>query len=149
MPRQAVPTHAATIPDTPSWVKAAVQHLIAQPAPTTSAEDGVSFPPEDELPVIAALEKALGMPVKAVQGSSAAPAGTRGLVLRLTLDTKSGTCWWLSKQNVPTIVHCSSGIAGSAGVLHACAACSACMLTQQMPLLLNANATADCVCGLR
>ncbi|KAL3133459.1 hypothetical protein ABBQ38_007322 [Trebouxia sp. C0009 RCD-2024] len=104
MPRQAVPNRAATIPDTPSWVKAAVQHLKAQPAPTTHGENGVSFPPEDELPVIAALEKALGMPVKAVQGSSAAPAGTRGLILRLTLDTKSGTSWWLSDSQINIIV---------------------------------------------
>ena len=98
MPRQAVLTHAPKSPNAPGWIKQAVQHLKAQSAPTTSAENGVSFPPEDELPMVAALEKALGMSVKAVQGSSAAPAGTRGLILRLTLNAKSGTSWWLSKQ---------------------------------------------------
>ena len=126
MPRQAVPSRAAALPDTPSWVKAAVQHLRAQPAPTASGENGVSFPPADELPVTAALEKALGMPVKAVQGSSAAPAGTRGLILRLSLDAKSGTSWWLSKRK--RVNHCShsrSSIAGStAYLLPACRACS-------------------------
>ena len=61
----------------------------------TSNDNGISFAPGDELPIVAALEKALGMPVKAVQGASAAPAGTRGLILRLTLDSKSGTSWWL------------------------------------------------------
>ena len=50
--------------------------------------------------MVAALEKALGIPVKAVQGSSAAPAGTRGLILRLTLDAESGTSWRLSKQSL-------------------------------------------------
>lgn len=50
------------------------------------------------MPMVAALEKAFGMHVKAVQGSNAAPAGTRGLILRLTLDATSGTKWRLSKQ---------------------------------------------------
>lgn len=100
MPRHGVSSHARAFPDTPGWVKAAVQHLRTQPAPMNSGENGVSFPPEDELPMVAALEKALGMPVKAVQGSSTAPGGTRGLILRLTLDSKTGTSWWLSKSNV-------------------------------------------------
>ncbi len=50
-------------------------------------------------PVVAALEKALGMPVKAVQGTSAAPAGTRGLILRLTMDSKNASSWWLGTQH--------------------------------------------------
>ena len=44
---------------------------------------------------MAALGKALGVPVTAVQGTSAAPAGSRGLILRLTLDPKAASSWWL------------------------------------------------------
>lgn len=129
VPRQAVRHRAATPPGTPSWVKVAVQHLRTQPAPMTSGENGVSVPPEAELPMVAALGKALGMPVKAVQGSSAAPAGTRGLILRLTLDANSRSSWWLSKQNLATLhtkhyyTHSSRGIAGCAYVWPACQAC--------------------------
>ena len=76
-----------------------MHHLQSQPAPTQPGDSGVSFPPEDELPVVAALEKALGMPVKAVQGTTAAPSGIRGLILRLTLESKTGTSWWLGNQS--------------------------------------------------
>ena len=96
---QALTKQATTFPDAPAWVKTAVEHLQSQQAPTQTADHGVSFSPEDELPVVAALEKALGMPVKAVHGTTAAPSSTRGLILRLTMDSKTGTSWWLGTHS--------------------------------------------------
>ncbi|KAA6425688.1 MAG: hypothetical protein FRX49_04585, partial [Trebouxia sp. A1-2] len=93
--RQAATRPAKVYAKTPAWIEAAVSDLKRPLTPAGSDEAGVSFPPEDELPIVAALEKALGMPVKAVQGTSAAPAGMRGLVLRLTMDPKTDSSWWL------------------------------------------------------
>lgn len=93
--RQSTSRPAKTYPDAPAWVATAITHLKSPPAQTATAETGVSFPPEDELPVLEALQKALGMPVKAVQGTSAAPTGTRGLILRLAMDPKGASSWWL------------------------------------------------------
>lgn len=96
--RQAATRPAKVYAKTPAWIEAAVSDLKRPLTPAGSDEAGVSFPPEDELPIVAALEKALGMPVKAVQGTSAAPAGMRGLVLRLTMDPKTDSSWWLGMQ---------------------------------------------------
>lgn len=103
--RQAATRPAKVYAKAPAWIEAAVSDLKRPLTPAGSGETGSSFPPEDELPIVAALEKALGMPVKAVQGTSAAPAGTRGLILRLTMDPKTDSSWWLGMQ------HCRQGTA--------------------------------------
>ena len=96
--RQAATRPAKAYAKTPAWIEAAISDLKRPRTPADSGEIGASFPPQDELPIVAALEKALGMPVKAVQGTSAAPAGTRGLILRLTMDPKTDSSWWLGMQ---------------------------------------------------
>ena len=93
IPRQAAATPARTYPG--AWVAAAVANLRQPRGSSDTGSTGVSFSPEDELPIVAALEKALGVPVKAVQGTSATPSGFRGLVLRLSMDSKSAASWWL------------------------------------------------------
>ncbi len=98
--RQAATRPAKVYAKAPAWIEAAVSDLKRPLTPAGSGESGASFPPEDELPIVAALEKALGMPVKAVQGTSAAPAGTRGLILRLTMDPKTDSSWWLGMNVV-------------------------------------------------
>ena len=90
--RQAAPTPAKVYAKAPAWIEAAVSDLKRPLTPAGSSETGASFP------IVAALEKALGMPVKAVQGTTAAPAGTRGLILRLTMDPKTDSSWWLGMQ---------------------------------------------------
>lgn len=84
-------------PDAPAWVNEAVNTLQKLPASSDTSSSGVSIPAEEELDVTAALQKALNMPVTAVQGAKQAPAGSRGLILRLAVDSKSPTSWWLSK----------------------------------------------------
>lgn len=78
-------------------MKQAISSLQKPVASSQPSSNGVSIPAEEELNVTAALEKAFGMPVTAVQGAKQAPAGTRGLVLRLAVDSKSTASWWLSK----------------------------------------------------
>ncbi|DBA74342.1 hypothetical protein WJX77_011104 [Trebouxia sp. C0004] len=98
--RQAATRPAKVYAAAPAWIEAAVSDLKRPLTPAGSGETGASFPPEDELPIVAALEKALGMPVKAVQGTSAAPAGIKGIILRLTMDPKTDSSWWLGNAQI-------------------------------------------------
>lgn len=85
----------------PSWVGqavAALPRLLPQP----DMSSGVTIPANEELDVTAALEKAFAMPVIAVQGTKQPHAGTRGgLILRLTVDSKNASSWWLSTPSCP------------------------------------------------
>lgn len=92
-------------PDAPAWIKEAANSLQKLPANTAAGANGVSISAEEELNVTAALEKAFGMPVTAVQGSKQAPAGTRGLVLRLAVDSKGTASWWLGEYACPLCHH--------------------------------------------
>lgn len=97
--RQAVSQPTTTrYPDAPAWIKEALSSLQKLPERTDVGSSGVSIPAEEELNVTAALEKAFGMPVTAVQGAKQAPAGTRGLILRLAVDSKTTTSWWLGEH---------------------------------------------------
>ena len=109
MPQAQPSRHAPSEPttayaDIPAWITTSVSNLKRPLSPAGSGDHGVSFPPEDELPIMTALEKALGMPVTAVQGTSAAPAGSRGLILRLTMAPQAASSWWLGMQKPESLI---------------------------------------------
>ena len=125
MPQAQPSRHAPSAPrvayaNIPAWLETAVSNLKRPLSPAGFGDPGVSFPPEDELPIMASLGKALGMPVTAVQGTSAAPAGSRGLILRLTMDPKAASSWWLGMHQPESSLLDDSTCRQRLALLHPC-----------------------------